>query len=345
MTAGLDPARRTAIEARLAAWGWGGAGIKPLAADASFRRYWRIERNGAGAVLMDAPPDKEDVRPFVAIARHLSAHRFSAPAVLACAESAGLVLLEDLGDRKFTPLLAAGHDPIELYDAAVDLLIALRRAPLPTRLPLYDEDRLLAEARLLIDWYLPAVTGRATAEATAAAFVDGWRQTLAPVAAVHDTLVLRDYHADNLMWLAERAGSARVGLLDFQDAVAGHPAYDLVSLLEDARRDVAPALAERMIARYLAASGDDPVGFRAASALLGAQRNTKIVGIFTRLFRRDGKLVYLDLIPRVFAYLERDLSHPALAPVAAWYDGAVPPALRRQRPDGRGVYAAAGATP
>lgn len=345
MTAALEPTRRAAIEARLAAWGWGGAGIAPLAADASFRRYWRVERNGAGAVLMDAPSDKEDLRPFVAIARHLSAHRFSAPAILACAESAGLVLLEDLGDRKFTSLLAAGHDPLELYGAAVDLLVALRHAPLPEKLLPYDENRLLAEVRLLIDWYLPAVTGRPTAETTAAAFIEAWRRTLAPVALVHDTLVLRDYHADNLIWLAERAGSARVGLLDFQDAVAGHPAYDLVSLLEDARRDVAPALAERMIARYLGASGDDPVGFRDAYAILGAQRNTKIVGIFTRLFRRDHKPAYLDLIPRVFAYLERDLAHPALAPVAVWYEGAVPPALRRQRPDGRGAYNAAGATP
>jgi aminoglycoside/choline kinase family phosphotransferase len=339
MTAVLDPSRRAAIEAQLAAWGWGGAGIAPLAADASFRRYWRIERSGAGAVLMDAPPTKEDVRPFVAIARHLSAHRFSAPAILACEESAGLVLLEDLGDRKFAPLLAAGHDPLELYGAAVDLLVALRRAPLPARLPPYDEDRLLAEARLLVEWYVPAVTGRAAAAATAAAFVDAWRRALAPVARARDTLVLRDYHADNLMWLAERAGSARVGLLDFQDAVAGHPAYDLVSLLEDARRDVAPALAERMVARYLGAGSDDPAAFRAAYAILGAQRNTKIVGIFTRLFRRDGKPAYLDLIPRVFGYLERDLAHPALAPVAAWYADALPPALRRRRPDGRGTYA------
>ncbi|MSP51593.1 MAG: aminoglycoside phosphotransferase [Alphaproteobacteria bacterium] len=340
MSAGNDGDRRKAIEAQLAAWSWSSALIAPLAADASFRRYWRVSCNGKAAVLMDAPPQQEDVRPFVAVARHLAALGLSAPTVLAVAEDAGFVLLEDLGEQKFTPLLANGFDAMLLYGAAVDLLAELRQSPPPSFVPAYDQARLLAEARLLIDWYLPAVTGHETSDDVAALFVEAWTKVLAPVARERSVLVLRDYHADNLMWLPARHGLKRVGLLDFQDGVAGHPAYDLVSLLEDARRDVECELAEKMILRYLAHSHDDVSSFRAAYAILGAQRNTKIVGIFSRLSRRDGKVHYLDMIPRVFGYLDRDLSHPALAPVRAWFARHLPAALRARRPDGAGFFPA-----
>ena len=311
----------------LDAAGWGGASRKPLAGDASFRRYERLERGGERAVLMDAPPP-EDVRPFRAVARYLAARGYSAPRIRAADAEAGLLLLEDLGDATYTRALDGGAAPEPLYAAAVDVLVDLHRGAPPPGLAPYDEATCLAEAELLVDWFLPAA-GAPADDAARADYRAAWRAAL-PSPSGAQVTVLRDYHADNLMWLPERPGLARVGLLDFQDALAGHPAYDLVSLLEDARRDVPEALAEAMIARYLAAMPDtDPLAFRAACDALGAQRNAKIVGIFTRLWKRDGKPGYLALIPRVWRLLESDLARPGLGAARAWFDKHVPPGLRR----------------
>ena len=312
--------------------GWGGAARGALAGDASFRRYERLERGGHRAVLMDAPPDHEDVRPFVFVARHLKRLGLSAPEVLASDEEAGLVLLEDLGDDSYTRLLEGGGEGDQrlIYQAAVDLLAHLHRQPLPDGLPPYDDRLLLEEAELLTDWYLPARQDPPSPQVKAE-YRALWLGLFATARAGPEVMVLRDYHADNLMWLPRRGGLARVGILDFQDAVRGPAAYDLVSLLEDARRDVSPAFAEAMIRRYLAAAGLEPEPFRTAYAILGAQRNAKIVGIFTRLWKRDGKPAYLDLIPRVWGLLERDVAHPALAPMKAWLDRHIPPRVRRQR--------------
>ena len=315
--------------------GWRDAARTPLAGDASFRRYERIHCAGRKAVLMDAPPDQEDVRPFLVVARHLKDLGYSAPSVLAADARAGLVLLEDLGEDSYTRLLDGNGDEAVLYGVAVDLLVDLHRRPAPADLPPYDDRRLLDEANLLTEWYMPALRRSPPPPEVKTEYERLW-QSLFPLArAGVEVMVLRDYHADNLMWLPGRCGLARVGLLDFQDAVRGPAAYDLVSLLEDARRDVRPELAEGMIDRYLAATGADPETFRMAYAIMGAQRNAKIVGIFTRLWKRDGKAAYLDLVPRVWALLERDIDHPALAPVKAWFDRHIPYGLRRQRlPEG-----------
>ena len=324
------PAERgAAIRAFLAAHGWSAARRAPLAGDASFRRYERLARGSGRAILMDAPPPHEDVRPFCAIAGHLRAQGYSAPRILARDDAAGLLLIEDLGDDTYTALLDRGADPWPLYAAAVDLLADLHDRPPPAGLAPYDEAAYLAEADLLLDWFLPAM-GIAGADALRPGWHAAWRAVLPAANAQPPVLVLRDYHADNLLWLGERAGAARVGLLDFQDARAGARAYDLVSLLEDARRDVAPPLAAALRARYLAARpAVDARAFRAACDVLGAQRNAKIIGIFTRLCRRDGKPRYLALLPRVWRSLESALARPRLAPVRAWFDAHLPPALRR----------------
>ncbi len=314
--------------------GWAGAEIAPLAADASFRRYLRLARDGATAVVMDAPPGKEDVRPFLGIARHLVALGFSAPRILAAEEAAGLVLIEDLGDDTFTRLLARGADEAALYALATDVLVALHQRPdaAPDWLPPYDDARLLDEAALLTDWFLPGA-GAPVADAVRADYLALWRAALAAARAVPDTLVLRDYHVDNLMRVAGRTGNAACGLLDFQDAVKGPVAYDFVSLVEDARRDVAPALAAAMRARYLAAfPALDAGAFDAACAVLAAQRHAKVIGIFTRLCVRDGKPQYLPHIPRVWRMLERRLAHPTLGPLAEWFAAYVPVRLRRAPP-------------
>jgi aminoglycoside/choline kinase family phosphotransferase len=326
-------AREKLITGFLAAAGWPGVTPTPLAADASFRRYFRVLRNGESAVLMDAPPPQENLRAFHRVQRLLLDLGLSAPRPIEVDEAAGLMLLEDLGDRTFTRALAEGAAEAELYRLAVDLLIELHRRFTPDRaaagaLPPYDDDRLLDEALLLTDWYLPAL-GHAPSAETRDGYVAAWRQVLPVARRVPDSLVLRDYHVDNLMQIEGRRGVASCGLLDFQDAVLGPVSYDLVSLLEDVRRDVSPDLVTEMRARYLAGFPElDPADFGASYAILGAQRNAKIVGIFTRLCRRDGKPYYLGHIPRTWRLLEGDLAHPALAPVRAWFDREIPPARR-----------------
>ncbi|WP_070934374.1 aminoglycoside phosphotransferase family protein [Edaphosphingomonas haloaromaticamans] len=312
----------------LARHGWGGAEILPLAGDASFRRYFRVVAPGRSAVLMDAPPDKEDIGPFLAIATELDARGLSAPQALAVDRDRGLLLLEDFGDRLVGPVLRADPAPERaIYADAIRVLAALAGDAAPAGLPAYDAAVMTREVRLFTEWYAPAVGLTVDEAGFDAAWEAAWGEVLA---AVDDApvLVLRDYHAENLL-LLDRPGLKRLGLLDFQDALAGHPAYDLVSLLQDARRDVSPALEEAMLAEYLAARpGIDPEGFRAHYEILGAQRNTKILGIFTRLWRRDGKAGYLAYQPRVWGYLERNLAHPALAPVARWFDANVPASAR-----------------
>ncbi|MCG8543512.1 MAG: phosphotransferase [Alphaproteobacteria bacterium] len=329
--------RQTSIGVFLDRHGWGAAARRPLANDASFRRYERLQREGDRALLMDAPPPREDVQPFMTVAALLHRLGLSAPAVHAADVEAGLLLLEDLGDETYTRVLGQGGDEAALYALAVDVLIALheRFDTAAADVPTYDDTRLLDEAALLVDWYLPAVRGADVTPATRAEYLDLWRDAFAIARAAPPTLVLRDYHVDNLMHLSERSGVQACGLLDFQDAVIGPRSYDLVSLLEDARRDVPAALARRMLTRYLDAfPALDRDAFMASYAVLGAQRSAKILGIFTRLDRRDGKPVYLEHIPRVWRWLEQDLGHPSLAAVKAWFDREAPAGTRLTPPPG-----------
>jgi len=319
--------------------GWEHAEIDPLKGDASFRRYARLERNGETAMLMDAPPDKEDVTPFVAIARHLKALGLSAPEIIAEDPSQGFLLLEDFGDGTFTNLLSNGGNEETLYAQAIDVLIDLHKRAekeaVPQGLPRYDAGKLLEEARLLTDWFMPAVLDRETPYVIAEEYDYLWMALFPFVTQAPRTLVLRDYHVDNLMILSDRDGVAACGLLDFQDALAGHPAYDLVSLLEDARRDIGDRLIAAMLERYKAAFPDlDTEAFDAAYAILGAQRHAKVIGIFTRLMVRDGKPIYLEHIPRVWRLLERSCEHPALASIKGWLDRNIPSELRRAPQNG-----------
>jgi len=314
----LDMNPPAAAPAFLAANGWDGAEIVPVAGDASFRRYFRAVLPGRSAILMDAPPPHEDPRPFLDIARWLVARGFAAPKIYGEDLGQGLVLLEDFGDARMRETVdAAPESELRIYEAAVDLLVDLHRHE-PAALPPYDMAVYQREAGLLTEWYTPAVG----LEVDLQGYVDAWDQVLAPLLASESVTVLRDYHAENIM-LTE----AGLGLLDFQDALAGHKAYDLVSLLQDARRDVPPAIEAAMLDRYRRITGEDDA-FDTAYHVLGAQRNAKIVGIFTRLWKRDGKPRYPTLCPRVWRYLEHDLAHPALGPVTEWFAANVPPELR-----------------
>jgi len=313
----------------LARNGWGNARILPLAGDASFRRYFRVVEPTRQAVLMDAPPPHEDPRPFVAIAEYLTAAGFAAPSILAQDMAQGLVLLEDFGDLRMREFLdVAPEDEAAIYERAIDLLIDLHEVP-AAAVPPYDREVYLREVALVTEWYCPAM-GLSVDEP---GYVAAWEQVLPIVeaAVASPVTVLRDYHAENIMLLPDRDRSRGLGLLDFQDALAGHPAYDLVSLLQDARRDVPPAIERAMLDRYIAVTGAG-ADFEAAYHVLGAQRNAKIVGIFTRLWKRDGKPRYLDYLPRMWGLLERDLAHPALAPVAQWFADNIPASVRQSTP-------------
>jgi hypothetical protein len=276
-------------------------------------------------MLMHAPPPHEDPAPFLHVAQWLNAHGMRAPAILAEDARAGWVLTEDFGNDRMRDWLDLNPDDERAaYAAAVDALAALHRLP-PGPFAAYDIATYQREAALLTEWYCPAQG----LDVDVAGYATAWAEVLGPLLERQRSgvTVLRDYHAENIMLLGGQAGAPQ-GLIDFQDALVGHPAYDLVSLLQDARRDVPEALEAAMLAHYCDASGGTSDDFLADYARLGAQRNAKIVGIFTRLDRRDGKPKYLGMIPRVWAALERDLAHPALAPVARWFGANIPDEVR-----------------
>lgn len=303
-------------ESFLASTDWRNAKRTSLAGDASNRKYDRIHKlDLPPVVLMDAPPDKgEDIRPFITIARHLRSAGLSAPIIYAEDVTHGFLLIEDLGDDLFSRVLA--YDPSqeqELYTAAVDALIVTQKAT-PPALDTYDTDAMTTTALLLPDWYLKYGSEAEVHTSVRAEY----RKLIHDLLAQHVTttdpvLVQRDYHAENLLWLPDRTGPARVGLLDFQDAMLGHPAYDLASLLKDARRDVHPEVQRDTLDYYISKTSADPTTFKAAYAVCSAQRNLRILGVFTRLCVRDGKTHYPDLMPRVWGNLMDDLSHPALS--------------------------------
>jgi len=310
--------------------GWAGATVEPLVGDASFRRYFRVRDGGRSAMLMDAPPPHEDPGPFLEVGRWLAEHGHRAPEIHAENRERGLVLIEDFGaDRMRDWLDDNAHAEVETYERAIDALVRLHRSP-PGPFAPYDLDTYEREAELFTEWYCPAMRLDVDAEGYRAAFDEVLRPMLPRQRP--GVTVLRDYHAENIMLLPQ----GTQGLIDFQDALVGHPAYDLVSLLQDARRDVSPALERAMLDRYMAHVDAGP-DFEADYARLGAQRNAKIVGIFSRLWLRDGKARYLAFIPRVWEAMERDLEHPALAPVAEWFAANIPAELRAAHGSGIGL--------
>jgi N-acetylmuramate 1-kinase len=343
-----------AIERLLANSDWRDARREYMLGDASVRAYERLRRGQESAILMisparaDGPPVRygkpysaiaklaEDVKPFVAMSKGLSAEGFSAPAILAMDLKAGLLLTEDFGQET---VLIDGKPDIERYLTAAELLAKLHAKTLPDRLPVtdgvehkipvYDLDALLIEVELMLDWYLPYRGKGGLAASARGTFVNLWKALLTEVTMAPRTWVLRDYHSPNLMWLPERTGTDRIGLIDFQDAVMGHPAYDLASLAQDARVDLPDGLELRLLGAYVTLRRQDDAAFNMATfardyATMAAQRNTKILGIFARLNQRDGKPGYLKHLPRIESYVRSSLAHPALAGLREWYQTHVP---------------------
>jgi N-acetylmuramate 1-kinase len=349
-------ARLQALRAFLATAGYADAQRRRMAGDASIRSYARLVRDDQSVILMNCPkrPDgpaihngksysaavhlAEDVKPFVAIANGLRMLGFSAPIIHHADIDIGFLITEDFGNVG----VIEGDPPApipERYEAATDLLSTLHRQSLPKALqlvpqvtyqiPTFDTDAMLVEISLMLEWYLPD-RGVAPTNNLRAEFVLMWRNLLQGSASAATTWMLRDFHSPNLIWLGDRAGIARVGIIDFQDTVLGPATYDLVSLLQDARVDVPEAIEIALLTRYIRArrqaeTNFDPAGFVAAYAIMSAQRNTRLLGTFARLNRRDGKSQYLRHQPRIWTYLNRSLAHPALASVREWYVTNVPP--------------------
>ena len=348
-------ARAKAVHEILERSGWSGAERIFMQGDASARSYERlVKTGGASAILMISPPRPdgppirygksysaiaklaEDIRPFIAIGKGLREQGLSAPEILAFDLAAGLAIIEDLGNE---PLTSESGIIEDRYAAALAALAHLHRTSLSDtlpiddeetyRIPVYDVDALSIEIELLLDWYVPYIACAQLASGAKATFVNLWRQAVQSVLAVRPTWTLRDYHSPNLIWLSGREGIARVGIIDFQDCVLGHAAYDVVSLLQDARVDVPQEVELKLLAHYARRRRDedpsfDVEGFVRAYAILGAQRATKILGIFARLDERDQKPQYLVHLPRVENYLAKNLEHPALAELKLWYEENLP---------------------
>jgi tRNA threonylcarbamoyl adenosine modification protein YjeE len=354
--AAAQVARLKALRQFLDDAGYADARRRRMPGDASTRSYARLVRDDGVVILMNSPlrPDgptvyegksysaavhlAEDVKPFVAIDNGLRARGFSAPSIHHADLDAGFLITEDFGSAGFIE----GEPPrpiAERYEAATDMLAALHREALPEILPVapqityaiptFDTDALLVEVGLMLEWYMPD-RGAELTDNLRDEFVMMWRDLLSKPASAARTWALRDFHSPNLIWLDERTGTARVGIIDFQDAVLGPTAYDLVSLLQDARVDVPEQLELALLTRYIKArraSDDsfDPAGFAELYAIMSAQRNTRLLGTFARLNRRDGKPQYLRHQPRIWTYLNRSLAHPVLARAREWYSANVPP--------------------
>jgi hypothetical protein len=352
--------RFRAAEAFLEAQGWGDARCIAIRGDASARRFSRLERDAATVMLMDWPPvtDGPPIRggrpycdiahlarkgaPFIALSDWLREKAgLSAPLVAASDLDRGLFLVEDLGDAVFGTLIAEGEPIAPLYALAVDGLLAIRASRPPRSLPLpggasypvpgFDREALEVELDLLLQWYFKLAPGRSGPERLSRSFFEAWSPFLDWLEGQPNDLALRDYHSPNLLLCSERSGLARLGVIDFQDAVWANPAYDLVSLLQDARLEVPEESERSLFACYCEGAakldaGFDPAAFAKAYAILGAQRNTKIIGIFARLSMRDGKHGYLAHLPRIERYLYRGLAHPDLKPLRAWYEANLRPA-------------------
>lgn len=304
---------------RFADWvaeaGWGTAKSEPLAGDASARRYWRLHMDGRTAILMDDPAGQTER--FADVAQYLRGKGLSAPTVLAHDPRTGGMLLEDLGSSVYANMIAVTPDAeVPLYEAAADMLARLHDATAMAGLDAATPARLVAMTDLFFDHYLP-FCGHTVGTEDRAGIEVALLDALETWAGAPDVTILRDFHAENLVWMPDRDGVRRVGLLDFQDAMLGHRAYDLASLLRDARRSVSPAAEKAAIARYLAVSGQNAGAFSAQFAVLSVQRNLRILGIFVRLARHLGKRHYLQFLPRVLRHLATDLQHPALKDLSA----------------------------
>lgn len=305
------------IQSFLGVAGWNKAAAKDLAGDASTRRYRRLSKNGKSGILM-IDPSVQTVTQFLKVTEILRKEGYSAPEILAQDLQKGLLLLEDFGDRLFVTLIEAGENEEKLYTLAVDFLLDLRTKKIPEGLPYFSSSYVLDQNTMFLDWFVPHESGKSVSEEGQRFYQQIWSHLLKSLDRKDEAMLLRDFHAENILFLEGRIGLKSLGLLDYQDAMTGPAAYDLVSLLQDARRTVPLSLEEKMLDYYILKSGVEGKWFREVYAILGAHRALRILGIFTRLLNQDGKGRYQQFVPRVKAHLKRNLEHPSLLALQHW---------------------------
>jgi aminoglycoside/choline kinase family phosphotransferase len=310
----------------------------PLPSDASPRKYERITSSKGKYMLMDASLDKGSIGPFISVAEFLHGKGYSAPKIFAKHEERGLLLLEDLGETSYSYMLANSDAETlqatekKLYKKAIDLLVDLHlNAPInEIKTPSYEQKLLLKEAILLVDWYFPVLIGEKLSDSFRGEYIEAWKKIFDRLHYIEDCLVLRDYHVDNLIWMEDRSGIKRIGVLDFQDAVKGSYAYDVVSLLEDARRDVNAQISEEMLQYYMKQIQIDQKKFLSDYKILGVQRSCKIIGIFARKAACDNDSRYLKHLPRVWNYIKKNIDHPILEPLKIWFEKSKIPVMKNR---------------
>ncbi|MBL4740475.1 MAG: phosphotransferase [Sneathiella sp.] len=301
----------------LASVGWQAATRNRLAGDASSRRYERLDQKDQTAILM-IDPSIPTVEKFLVVTDLLKKRGYSPPDILAQDPENGLLLLEDFGQRLFVDLIGVEVTEEDLYSLAVDFLIDLRKQSIPIGLPVFSQSYVLDQNSMFLDWFIPEKTGQQSQTDARLFYQRIWKELLGFLENEQEVMLLRDFHAENILQLEGRLGVKALGLLDYQDAMTGPAAYDMVSLLQDARRDVPAALEAKMITRYVSQAGLDEKAFRRGYHILGAHRALRIMGIFTRLAKRDGKTKYLAFMPRMEAYLRRNLAFPDLIALKHW---------------------------
>lgn len=314
--------------------GWGKAECTFLAGDCSNRTYYRIRSaSGKTAVIMDAYGEEEKIEEFVHISQLLNQWGCSAPHVLQVDWKNRFLLLEDLGDHTFTRCLQQGVSADTLYEVAIDAIIHLHQSVAGSdfrEFPSYNFQEMKEKVDLFLHWYYPYVYKQQPSEKATLHWNEAWEEVLSLLEAGPKTLILRDFHVDNLLWLSERAGIKQCGLLDFQDAAIGPLTYDLVSLLEDVRQDVPEDLTQRLLSRYLAAFPSlDREEFMAQYYMVGAQRVIRIMGVFVRMLQKNSRSHYMQFIPRAWKWLENDLKHDNLESIRCWFEGYFPTETRR----------------
>jgi len=314
----MDDNKFLAVSQFLADSGYSGCKLTSLVPDASFRQYHRMEHEGFRAMLLEAPPDRENLEAFIFVSAHLQKLGIRCPEILNHDLCKGFALIEDLGDQTFTRLLDKGADETSMYSQAVHVLADLHNHPgaCDIKLPYYDWEHFIREALLFVDWYLPLAAGGAVSELARETFIESWLDVYGELLPLEDSLVLRDYHVDNLMQVENECA-----VLDYQDALIGSCAYDFISLLQDARRDISDKLFQNMVELYWSLRDEevDRFNFLQHCSIFGAARHMKIAGIFTRLWVRDNKPAYLRHMPRVINYIAGCFEYPVLKPLKKWF--------------------------
>jgi aminoglycoside/choline kinase family phosphotransferase len=297
--------------------------MTPIVGDAGLRDYFRLSTQDSNYIIMDCPPSYTSVKPFIDVAQFLTQNDFSAPQIINYDTENGFLILQDFGKVSVRDYILGLEEQdlqerTNIYHLSINLLVDLQKIAPPSELQNFSNDLMCSELSVFSDYYIPYKKNEKISSAKLEQFIEIWQNILSKQTQTTKSIILRDYHVENMMYLDQEKNIKKLGLLDFQDALVGSPIYDLVSILEDARIDIPRNFALECIQYYAEQKNLDFNKVLNDYHILGAQRNLRILGVFARKYSRDGNDTYLQYIPRVLKYLEYDLSHPILRPLKDW---------------------------